>query len=701
MGIRAKLLWLVALAILAPLLGGLLSIQILGRYHYTRQKGRLFETTAQGIARDLDLTIHEQIQTLDVWIKAGELSELIPTDADAPVGRHAPAGEMDPSSAALEARWPTLTENDPEVRACLDHPLTSRLRQFRARFPLFGELFVTDEQGRLIAATNKTSDYWQADETWWRNAHGATGGKLWLEGVHYDESARIYSLDVALPIERAVGENRRLAGVLKAVLDISPLLGSVQAPSAELSEQCHVILDDGRILAGLYGLWVEPLAQSIDRQTAASWARQGSGWTIAPLVGPANEMIGYSRLDLSDPTFSPEAWRAFTPMFVAVHEDLSRVLAPLHRLLWLLVSLGVLVAFLFLVIGGWFAQIKFLKPIHILHQAACGMMLRTVASGPDKDRKNLESADAQARAMLAKVEKIHTGDELERLARGFSVMAERVLHYHEQLENELTIRSEQIEQDLKMAREFLDGFLPKDYPPVPTEPSPDPIALNFFHAYRPAISVGGDFFEIKKLDDHRAGVFIADVMGHGARSALVTAMLRTLLQECEATAGDPAVFLEQLNRHFHQALPSDKTFIFASAFYSVFDTRLSTATFASAGHPPPLLIERGNGRVAPIEGEGCEGPALGMVEDFVYSQGARSLAPGEVFLFYTDGVVEAQNEAGREYGLERLHAAVRRNPDKGAMALTYAILEDLYEFMNEKIAHDDICMVAVETKRRV
>jgi len=93
----------------------------------------------------------------------------------------------------------------------------------------------------------------------------------------------------------------------------------------------------------------------------------------------------------------------------------------------------------------------------------------------------------------------------------------------------------------------------------------------------------GDFFDVMKLSDHRAGIFIADVMGHGARSALVTAILRTLLQDLAAKASDPAQFLSLLNRHFHSIIEQSNQFIFVSAFYLLIDTSMQRRVMRQRG----------------------------------------------------------------------------------------------------------------------
>src|SRR5206468_11145716 len=126
----------------------------------------------------------------------------------------------------------------------------------------------------------------------------------------------------------------------------------------------------------------------------------------------------------------------------------------------------------------------------------------------------------------------------------------------------LSLKTGEIQRDLQIAREFQEALLPRSYPDVPAEGVHGALTLGFYHVYEPAASVCGDFFDVFKVSEGRAGVFIADVMGHGARSALVTAILRTLLQDLAEHGDDPARLLEEVNHHFFGILHGTGQFLF-------------------------------------------------------------------------------------------------------------------------------------------
>ncbi|MBI5394289.1 MAG: SpoIIE family protein phosphatase [Verrucomicrobia bacterium] len=263
-------------------------------------------------------------------------------------------------------------------------------------------------------------------------------------------------------------------------------------------------------------------------------------------------------------------------------------------------------------------------------------------------------------------------------------------------EEKLRAHAAEIQRDLQIAREFQEALMPRDYPQVPANPAAGSLQLGFHHFYQPALSVGGDFFDIVKLGDHRAGVFVADVMGHGAHSALVTAILRALWQDLVHQADDPGHFLTLINQHFAAVLARTNEFIFASAFYLVLDTRRAQAVFASAGHPPPLLASRATRRIEPLLRPEDNKPALGLMNNTRYNSFTRPVAADDLFLLYTDGIVEAPNAAAEEFGHKRLRGAIERSLDLPLEELTHAVLRAINEFIGPVPLPDDICLVATE-----
>src|SRR5512146_118948 len=212
-------------------------------------------------------------------------------------------------------------------------------------------------------------------------------------------------------------------------------------------------------------------------------------------------------------------------------------------------------------------------------------------------------------------------------------MSQQLARYAEELRS----KNAQLEADFNMAREIQEIFLPHQYPTFPQWVSPEESALRFSHRYLPAAAVGGDFFDIFAITGTTAGVFICDVMGHGMRAALVTAIMRGLVEELMPVAADAGKFLTEINRSLHAILRRTREPFLATAFYLVADVAAGELRFASAGHPSPFRVRRGTGAVELLSA--CDprhGPALGLFDKAIYPTCRCPLAVHDLLLLFTD-----------------------------------------------------------------
>ncbi len=218
---------------------------------------------------------------------------------------------------------------------------------------------------------------------------------------------------------------------------------------------------------------------------------------------------------------------------------------------------------------------------------------------------------------------------------------ESTVEYNKQLRE----KNLQMEDDLRMASEVQQAFLPQQAGGSFRKVAGD--SLHFYSTYLPAGVVGGDFFHILPLSDNTAGVFISDVMGHGVRAALVTALERALVEEMAVVAGNPGVFLSQINHALHSILRRAGTPLFASAFYLFADVKFSEIRYAVAGHPRQLIVRRSAGTVEMLPANGRDhGPALGVFEEQRYEMFRAKLSPGDLVLLFTDGLFEVEGPDG-------------------------------------------------------
>jgi len=258
-------------------------------------------------------------------------------------------------------------------------------------------------------------------------------------------------------------------------------------------------------------------------------------------------------------------------------------------------------------------------------------------------------------------------------------------------------KNEQMETDLRMARELQQALMPNAYPSFSAGPSEGQTNLRFYHRYLPASMMSGDFFHIARLSDDTAGVCICDVMGHGVRAALITAMLRALIETHAAEAADPGRFLTQLNSEFTRILKQTGTLVFATVLYCVINIRDRDAHLARAGHPAPLHVRRMKGEVEAVAfRQGSSGPAMGLIPDAQFKTVETKLAQGDFLLFFTDGVIEVEDKEGRDFGIEGLEQSIRSNLHQPGESLLEAVISDVYNFAGSKILTDDACLVVAQ-----
>ena len=267
----------------------------------------------------------------------------------------------------------------------------------------------------------------------------------------------------------------------------------------------------------------------------------------------------------------------------------------------------------------------------------------------------------------------------------------------EQRDREIRRKNEQMETDLRMATELQQALMPRAYPSFPRDPGEGATKLRFYHRYVPTSMMGGDFFHIARLSDDTAGICICDVMGHGVRAALITAMLRALIETHAAKTTDPGEFLRQLNIEFTEILKQTGTVVFATMLYCVINISRLDVCLARAGHPAPLHARRTTREAWVVDsGKGSAGPALGLIPNAEFKTNQVKVVPGDFLLFFTDGIIEAETEGESDFGLEGLRKSLQANLDKDGESVLESIINDVCSFARSTVLMDDVCLVAAE-----
>lgn len=265
---------------------------------------------------------------------------------------------------------------------------------------------------------------------------------------------------------------------------------------------------------------------------------------------------------------------------------------------------------------------------------------------------------------------------------------------------ELREKNGELEDDLNLAREVQQAFLPQQFPSFPRKAPPGESVLAFYSKYLPTTALGGDFFHILPISDTRAGVFICDVMGHGVRAALVTAIQRALVEELSEFADDPGEFLTRMNASLLSILRRTRSPMFVSAFYFVVDAEHGSLRYANAGHPLPLHLKRAADSVAALDGMTIRpGPALGVFETARYETGATMVAARDVIFLYTDGLYEVEGPGGEYFDQAMLLRGIQERVQRDPEVLFEETLEEVRRFSASGGFVDDVCLVAVEVRR--
>lgn len=284
--------------------------------------------------------------------------------------------------------------------------------------------------------------------------------------------------------------------------------------------------------------------------------------------------------------------------------------------------------------------------------------------------------------------------DLAALTRAIHVALQR-----RQLEQEIRQKNQLLAADLQWAAEIQRAFLPQTYPVFPPDCDPHASALRFTHRYRPTQEVGGDFLDVFAVGDHAAGVVIGDVMGHGLRAALITAILRGLREELMPLTPDPGRFLTELNRGLTSILKQTRQTLFVSTLYGVADIARGQLRLANAGHPSPLLIRRATQSVDWLEAAArVAGPALALSADLTYATAIVPIYSGDVLLFYTDGLIEVPQANLRLFGEERLLQTVRSAVDLTTDSLLDHLVAAAQHDAVSGTFTDDVSLLAVEVR---
>ena len=255
------------------------------------------------------------------------------------------------------------------------------------------------------------------------------------------------------------------------------------------------------------------------------------------------------------------------------------------------------------------------------------------------------------------------------------VLVERCLE-RQRLERENRAYTHTLEEDLDQALRFQRLLLPRAFPAMP--------GLRGVVRYVPSERLSGDFYDFYPLGPTRLGVLIADVAGHGISAALYTGMLKSEMQWVFQDWEHPGALFDRINERL-KALVRNR---YITAILAIFDLEARRVRYVNAGHPGFL----GN------DGRSWEstGTPLGMLPDPRYETREAPLAPGDRWLFFSDGLSEAMSQDGREFGLERIRDAFLTSHGRSPQEALDAMFAAAQGFTGQKALDDDATVLMLE-----
>ncbi|HTU48779.1 MAG TPA: SpoIIE family protein phosphatase [Bryobacteraceae bacterium] len=296
-------------------------------------------------------------------------------------------------------------------------------------------------------------------------------------------------------------------------------------------------------------------------------------------------------------------------------------------------------------------------------------LLGVISLGPKRSEAPYSQADLQLLSAVAS----QTGLALENAELTESIRRE-------------VAQRERLNRELEIAREVQQRLFPQKLPEVR--------GLEFAGYCRPALGVGGDYYDFVHLDDGCLGIAIGDVSGKGIAAALMMASLQASLRgQTINPCSTLSEMIQHINRLVYEASAENR---YATFFYAQYDPATRILRYVNAGHNPPILCRNGaSGEILRLE-EG--GMVLGLFPEFAYRETQVPLQPGDVVVAFTDGISEAMNNSDEEFDEERLIHSILTCDSRSAADMITSILKRVDGFTAGAPQHDDMTLVVVRVQ---
>ena len=244
----------------------------------------------------------------------------------------------------------------------------------------------------------------------------------------------------------------------------------------------------------------------------------------------------------------------------------------------------------------------------------------------------------------------------------------------------------QIEWEMKIAEDIQTLLIPQK---VPNIPQYDLSAMS-----KPVRSLGGDYYDVVQLDHGRYGIIIADVSGKGVPGAITIAIFRSLFRNYAFRYQSPAKVLIEINNWLYGEIKED---MFITALYAIVSPNDGKLVWSRAGHEPILFYSHKEQAIHAFSGMGVMmGMTFGHDFDSYLEENEATIAPGDIITLYTDGVIEAQNKNGCEFGRDNLCQVIKANSHKSSKDIMDGIVDQVKQFSSSSNFTDDLTLIVLK-----
>ena len=421
----------------------------------------------------------------------------------------------------------------------------------------------------------------------------------------------------------------------------------------------YVVDGDEDEWAYLPGQWTDADVAATEELADSSWRltithQDEYGWIgsdAEPIYDRDGGLLGYAVVDMD------------------LNDFLGKMLGFLMILVPVAAAIVILFAFLFS---------ELLKKHIILYLVSMAAASRDYTQ---KDKLDLEKETPSVFEPL----NIKTADEMEDLWKSMTVMETDVRESMVRL-REITAVKERLDAELAIATSIQMGMLPDKFP--------DSTEYDLFASMQPAKEVGGDLYDFFMIDDTHLALVIADVSGKGVSAALFMVVAKTLIRNLtEQEAHDPAQIFTLVNRKLMEV---NRARLFVTAWLGILDLKSGRVVYADAGHEYPA-VRRSGGKFVLFPDKHCV--PLAASRKAVFRSDEFMLEPGDTLFVYTDGVPEANNEAGELMGTDRMLEILNRMPDASPRDVISNVKDGMAEYVKSAEQFDDTTMLCIRLNR--